>query len=276
MHLPPGACDCHMHVYDRRFAAVAGARLTPPDALVGDYRRVQARLGLERVVVVTPSTYGTDNASLLEALAQFGASARGVAVVDAGISGHELQQLHARGVRGIRFNQTIGDVTPLSALEPLAERIAALGWHVQLLLPADRLAALEPRLRELPVPIVFDHLGRLPVPGETHPGFGVIARLLARGNAWVKLSGAYLGHACRDGGYPDADPLARALLALAPHRMVWGSDWPHPTATAGLHAMPDDALLLDLLARWTDDDDRLIERVLVHNPSALYDFPSLC
>lgn len=260
-----------MHIYDRRFPAVAGARLLPPDALVADYRQLQAKLGLERTVVVTPSTYGTDNACLLEALEQFGADARGVAVVDASVSDDELQRLHAAGVRGIRFNQTISDITPIETLEPLAARIQALGWHVQVLLKPDDIPLLETRLRRLPVPVVFDHLGRLPQSGVNHPAFKSILRLLDGGKAWVKLSGAYLCGPRIGDDYPDAGPLARAYLAAAPERMLWGSNWPHPTASAGLHDLPDDAVLLDLLARWTSDS-RLLERVLVDNPALLYDF----
>lgn len=269
--LPPGACDGHMHVYDRRFPAVPGAALTPPDATVADYRALQARLGLQRTVVVTPSTYGTDNASLLDALAQFGDSARGVAVCDAGVSDAQLLALHAAGVRGLRFNQTLGAATTLDDLEPLAERIAAWGWHLQLLLPADTLPAMESRLRALPVPLVFDHLGRLPAAGTAHPGFAVLCRLLGSGQAWIKLSGPYLGGPRHDGAYPQAEPLARAYLAIAPQRLLWGSNWPHPTATAGLHPMPDDADLLQQLARWTDSDARF-EQVLATNPAALYGF----
>ena len=266
MRMPVGACDCHMHIYDGRFPSVADARLTPPEATVEDYRALQRRLRLERVVVVTPSTYGNDNSCTLDALSKFGPVARGIAVVDPAITDAELLRLHDHGIRGIRFNQMMNVVTPLTALETLAARIAPLGWHVQLLLRADDLAAAESRLRALPVPVVFDHLGRLPVPGSTHPGYGVIRRLLDAGRAWVKLSGAYL--AC---DYEDADALARLYVAAAPERMVWGSNWPHPTATAGFHEMPDDLDLLRRLGRSVGNEP-MLERVLVDNPAALYGF----
>ena len=270
--IPAHACDCHMHIYDQRFRAATGARLLPPDALVPEYRKLQARLGLERTVVVTPSTYGTDNASLFDALGQLGTAARGVAVLDAGVSDDELQRLHAAGVRGIRFNQTLSDITPIETLEPLAARIHPLGWHVQVLLKPDDVPLLESRLRRLPVPVVFDHLGRLPPAGVGHPAFRSILNLIDSGKAWVKLSGAYLCGQRVGDDYPDATPSAHAYLAAAPERMLWGSNWPHPTARVGLHDMPDDAVLLDLLARWTDDP-RLFTRVLVDNPAVLYDFP---
>lgn len=270
--VPPRACDCHVHVYGARYPSVPGARLTPPDATVPMLRAMQRRLGLERVVLVTPSTYGTDNASLVDGLAALGARARGVAVVGPSVTDRELRSLHDDGVRGIRFNQTLGDATPIEALEPLARRVASLGWHLQLLARADDLVHLEPTLARLPVQVVFDHLGRLPVPGLAHPGHAVIRRLVDAGRAWVKLSGAYLAADARGGRSPDADSLARVHLAAAPERVVWGSDWPHPTASAGLTAMPDDAMLLGLLREWTGDD-ATFARVLVDNPARLYDFP---
>ena len=260
-----------MHIYDQRFPAVAGARLLPPDALVPKYRRLQARLGLARTVVVTPSTYGTDNAILLDALEQFGAGARGVAVLDTSVTDDELQRLHMAGVRGIRFNQTLSTVTPIEMLEPLAARIRPLGWHVQLLLKPNDIPLLESRLRDLPVPVVFDHLGRLPPAGVTHPGFRSIMNLIDCGKAWVKLSGSYLCGPRLGDDYPDATPLARAYLAAAPERMVWGSNWPHPSAGAGIHEWPDDAFLLDLLARWAGNPHRFAQ-ILVDNPAVLYGF----
>lgn len=270
--VPGRACDCHVHVYDARFPAARDARLRPPDATVPMYRALQRRLGLERVVLVTPSTYGTDNASLLDGLAGLGDCARGVAVVGASVADRELRALHDAGVRGIRFNQTIGTATPIESLEPLARRVAELGWHVQLLARAEDLVALEPVLARLPVPVVFDHLGRLPVPGMNQPGYAVIRRLLDAGRAWVKLSGGYLASDARGSRSADADALARSYVAAAPTRVVWGSDWPHPTASAGLCAMPDDAELLDALAEWTVDRATFI-RALVDNPAELYDFP---
>ena len=263
---PQGACDCHMHVYDARFAPAPGARLTPPDASVEDYLRVQARLGLQRVVVVTPSTYGIDNRCMLEAVALLGAKARGIAVVTGSVTGQHLRDLHASGVRGIRFNQALSDVTSLDHLEGLAERIAPWGWHVELLLRASDIPRLEGRLRDLPVPIVFDHLGRLPPPGKDHPGFPVLQRLLDGGRAWMKLSGAYLG-----GDAADARGLIKHFITAWPDRSLWGSNWPHPTSSAGLHPMPDDGRLLgELLA--VARSPGVLERILVANPSTLYGF----
>lgn len=264
--VPPGACDCHMHIYDARFPVSPGARLVPPDASVQDYASIQARLGLQRTVVVTPSTYGTDNRCTLDALARLGPGARGIAVVSGSVTDQTLRGLHEGGVRGIRFNQTWGDVTSLDDLEALAERIAPWGWHVEMLLHASDLVRMEGRLRELPVPVVFDHLGRLPAPAREHPGFRVLQRLLHGGNAWVKLSGSYL---CGDAA--DARELIDYFVAAWSERSVWGSNWPHPTGRAGVHPVPDDGDLLEELLAVVRRPS-ILEDLFVANPATLYGF----
>ena len=270
--VPAGACDCHIHVYDSRYPVVPGARLTPPDASVADYRQLQRRTGTERVVFVTPSTYGTDNTAMREALAAFGDRARGVAVIDERTGAAELQALHDIGVRGIRMNLSLGVTHSTDQLETLGRRVAPLGWHLQLLAPPDVLAALESRLMQLPVPVVFDHLARIaPSQAGKHPAHGLVLRMLDGGRAWVKLSGAYIVSEVGPPGYADVDALARSYLAAAPDRVVWGSDWPHASATAGHQPMPDDARQMELVAAWTQTPDAL-RRVLVANPAVLYGF----
>lgn len=270
--VPASACDCHVHVYDSRYAAVPGARLTPPDASVADYRLLQWRTGTERVVFVTPSTYGTDNGAMREALAAFGDSARGVAVIDEQTGAAELRALHDIGVRGIRFNLSLGAHPPAASLRPMAERIAPLGWHLQLLAPNDTLLTLAPVLRDLPVELVFDHFGRIaPAEAGRHAAHALVLDLLREGRAWVKLSGGYIVSATHRTDDAALDVLARSYLQAAPHRVIWGSDWPHATASAGRHSMPDDAAQVDALARWCGDEDTL-RRVLVDNPAALYGF----
>ena len=190
---PANACDCHMHIYDSRFPVAADATLRPPDAHVDDYRRLQRRLGTTRNVVVTPSTYGTDNRCTLDALGQLGAGARGVAVVDTSVADDELKRLADQGVRGIRFNLVQAGATTVDMLEPLARRVEPLGWHVQIHMLGDQIAQTGDLLARLPAPVVFDHLGRIPQPaGEQHPAYRVIRGLLDQGRAWVKLSGAYM------------------------------------------------------------------------------------
>jgi predicted TIM-barrel fold metal-dependent hydrolase len=257
-----------MHIYDSRFPAAPGAKLRPPDATVDMYRKLQRRLGTTRNVVVTPSTYGTDNSCTLDALAQFGPSARGIAVVDTNVSTEELNRLDRAGVRGLRFNLAVGSVTSVDMIEPLARRIEPLGWHVQINMPLDELQRQRAMLGRLPVPVVFDHFGRIPLPeGVKHPAFDLISNLMQQGRAYIKLSGAYLESKTGAPGYQDVAPLAQALIGAAPSQVIWGSDWPHPTA----ESKPDDAALLSLLAQWAESD-ALRDRILVANPERLYRF----
>ncbi|MEN9538026.1 MAG: hypothetical protein RLZZ126_261 [Pseudomonadota bacterium] len=266
--MPALACDCHHHIYDRRYPAHPSATLLPDDASVTDYRLLQQRLGLQRNVVVQPSTYGVDNRLLVDALKAFGPSARGVAVVNTSVTDAELQSLHAAGVRGIRFNLSFLVGITADMMLPLSQRIAPLGWHLQVNGTADRLLAVSEVLQRLACPVVFDHMGQLPQPaGTAHPAFALYTRLLEQGRAWFKLSGAYLTSQKPD--LSDSGAVARALIARAPDRMVWGSDWPHPTKKA--NEKPDDALLLDHLQDWAPTAS-LREKILVSNPATLYGF----
>ncbi|HRO59613.1 MAG TPA: amidohydrolase family protein [Burkholderiaceae bacterium] len=174
--IPAGACDCHVHVYDGSFPAAPGASLLPPDATVAQYRALQARLGLSRAVLVTPSTYGADNRVLLAGLSQMGEQARGVAVIDGSESEADLLALHRIGVRGIRLNLSLGVTGSIAQIEPLACRIAELGWHLQLLMPPEQLVGAGDLLGRLPVPVVFDHMARL-APGSAfaHPAHAVVS-----------------------------------------------------------------------------------------------------
>lgn len=271
LRAPAGACDCHMHIYDSRFPVAPNAKLRPPDAHVTDYRLYQKRIGTTRNVVVTPSTYGIDNRCTLDAMAQIGPTARGVAVVDTSVSDQELKRLTALGVSGIRFNLVQTGATTLEMVEPLSKRVDALGWHVQFHLLADQIVAMEALFQRLPSRIVFDHLGRIPQPeGVRHPAFGVIRRLLDGGRTWVKVSGAYHDTKIGPPHYPDTSAVAKAYVQAAPERMVWGSDWPHPSEKGH---KPDDAVLFDLLAHWAPDA-RTLRRILVENPEQLYGFPA--
>ncbi len=274
--VPADACDCHVHVYDSRFPATPGARLLPPDASVGDYGRLQQRIGTTRTVLVTPSTYGTDNGCMLEGLVALGEQARGVAVIDGSESEGELQRLQALGVRGVRLNLSLGVSDTADLLEPLAARIAPLGWHLQLLMAPDLLASLAPVLRRLSVPLVFDHFGRIaPAQAGTHAAHAMLLELLAEGKAWIKLSGGYIVSPLHTVEDPALDALAHSYLRCAPHRVLWGSDWPHATATAGVQPLPDDARQVDRLAQWVDGAGQraaTLHSVLVDNPSALYGF----
>lgn len=271
--LPPLACDSHMHIFDTRFAPSPHWTRTPPDAPVAAYRQLQQRLGTQRTVVVTPSTYGADNACTLDALDQFGDGARGVAVVAHGVDDAELDGLHARRVRGLRVNfvtpQSWGETTP-EMLTTLARKVARLeGWHIQVFMHPEQIVALEGLLAALPVPLVVDHLGRIdPAEGPAAKAYGVLCRLLDGGNTWVKLSGAYMRSTMHGPSYVDTLPLGSALVQTAPERLVWGSDWPHTTEAPGT---VNDADLVDLLQAWAGSDAAM-DRVLVDNPARLYGF----
>ena len=266
---PANACDCHMHFYNSRYPVAASATLRPPDAWVGDYRLLQERIGTTRNVIVQPSTYGTDNRCTLDAMAQIGPTARAVAVVDTTVSDDELNRMHALGVRGIRFNLVQAGATTIEMVEPLSKRVYNLGWHVQIHMLGSQIVQIEDLLQRLPSPIVFDHLGRVSQPaGTIHPVFRVIRKLIDKGNTWVKLSGAYQDSKVGPPTYADVTELAQAYVQAAPERMVWATDWPHPTQKT---VKPDDAALLDLLLEWAPDE-RTRHQILVENPEALYGF----
>ena len=270
---PANACDCHMHIYNSRFPVAPTATLRPLDASVSDYRMLQKRIGTTRNVVVQPSTYGTDNGCTLDAVAQFGPTARAVAVVDTTVSDAELQRMAGLGVRGIRFNLVQAGATTIDMLEPLAKRVNDLGWHVQIHMLGDQIVQIEDILQRLPTPIVFDHMGRIPPQaGVEHPAFRVIGKLLEKGNTWVKLSGAYMNTKVGPPTYADVRELMQAYVKAAPERMVWATDWPHPTVKE-MKDKPDDAVMLDLLLAWVPDE-RTRNAILVRNPEVLYGFPS--
>ncbi|MFC7692880.1 amidohydrolase family protein [Paeniroseomonas aquatica] len=222
-------------------------------------------------MVVQPSLYGTDNRPTLEGMAELGPNFRAVAVVIDTVTDAELQRLHAAGVRGIRFNLVQSGTTTPAMLEPLSRRIAPMGWHVQLHMLGDQIAEAGDMLQRLPSRVVFDHRGRLPQPaGVNHPAFAVMRRMLDKGNTWVKISGAYMESPGGPPDYPESTAVAKAFVAANPERMVWGSDWPHPTEKPD--NKPNDAVLFDLLSSWVPDVAKR-NRVLVDNPAELYDFP---
>ena len=267
---PANSCDCHMHIYDARFPADPGATLRPADALVDDYRLLQKRIGTTRNVVVTPSTYGTDNRVTLDAMAKFGSTVRGVVVVNASVADAELKRLADLGVRGIRFNLVQAGATTVEMIEPLSARVNALGWHVQIHMLGDQIVKIEDLLYKLASPIVFDHMGRMPQPaGTDHPAFGVIRKLIDKGRTWVKLSGAYQDTKVGPPNYADTSKVAQAYIKAAPERMVWASDWPHPTQKENEKA--NDAVLFDLLTEWAPSEVTR-NRILVENPATLYGF----
>ncbi len=272
--LPAKCCDCHAHIcgpgadYD-----YAPARIyTPPDALLPQYRHMLGTLGLDRAVLVQPSVYGADNSVLMAALAEGGENFRGVAVIDVGCSDDDLARLNQAGIRGVRVN--VVDVAdpkaglPVDQLRRLGDRIAPLGWHLELLTHVDEFPALDEQFADFPVDLVFGHMGYLRPGHDTKTaGFQALLRLAAMGRCWVKLTGPYRISA-GDLPYPDATPFARALIKAAPGQVIWGTDWPHVMVTK---PMPNDGDLCDLLADWIPDEG-MRARVLVDNPARLYGF----
>jgi D-galactarolactone isomerase len=265
---PSGACDTHIHVYDGRYPNAPTTVLDPPDAGLDEYRGVQAALGLQRAVVVQPTTYGLDNSCQLAAVAELGDDARAVVVVDEHTDDDELARLTRLGARGARFHLLPGGAVGKEALAPVAARIAAHGWHIQLQMNGRDLIDDLDALIALPCPLVVDHVGRYMPPVE--PGderFGALLTLIETGRCWVKLSAPYESTTAGAPTYPTVARLARLLIRRAPHRMLWASNWPHP-------GQPD-PLTIDQLARLADDwlpDDDLQQRVLVDNPVELYGF----
>ena len=271
LQVPPGAWDTHLHVFDPRFPIRPDSVFRPPVATARDYAAVQRRLGLERALVVQSSAHGTDHAGLLDAIATLGDGARGIGMVDAGVSEAELRRLTQGGVRGARFLMVPGGVLSWSELEAMAARVQQVGWHVNLQLDGHELADRAGLIARLPGQVIIDHLGMFgrPVPAD-HPSVLALLRLLDSGRVWVKLSAPYAGGGMGDPPYAAAALLARTLVRHAPERLMWGSNWPHPftTQVRGLPA-EDDAMLLDLLLDWVDDD-HLRQRVLVDNPGRLF------
>ena len=272
---PPNACDCHHHIYDpARFPMVdTPGRPPPSNGSMVEFRQLQKRIGTTRHIVVQPRNYGVENEITLDALKQAAGNARGVAVVRPTITDAELKRFNEAGVRGIRFS--IGDpksrVVQPDMIEPLAQRIAPLGWHIQFNMEAEQVVEMADLLRRLPTPLVFDHLGNPTLPaGIDHPSHAIIRGLIDKGRTWVKVSGAYSNTKIGPPDYPDATKIAQTFVKAAPERCVWGSDWPHPTMPD--NNKPDDSVLFDLLLVWAPDEATR-NRILVTNPEVLYGFP---
>jgi 2-pyrone-4,6-dicarboxylate lactonase len=284
--LPPGAADCHMHVFGpyERFPLAPERAYNVPEAPLEEHERMKRAVGLERTVFVQSSGHGTDNGAMLAALEQTGARGRGVAVVGAQAPLADLQRMHRAGVRGLRLNlytfagRHAGQ--PEALLRSYERLIAPLGWHLQLFCSPETLLALSSSLEKCNVPIVVDHMG-LPdaAGGVEQPSFQAMLALMKHDHVWVKIAGADRVSQTT-GNLRDALPFMRALVQAAPQRVVWGSDWPN----IGFHKrqqVHDDSILphrdldagelLDLLAEAIPDAASR-ERVLVQNPAALYGF----
>lgn len=269
---PAGATDAHCHVFGPadRFPFSPDRTYTPPDAGIDAFEALQDRLGLSRAVFVQASCHGTDNAAMVDALRRGGGRYAGVAMLDPAVTDADIGALHDAGVRGTRFNfvEHLGGAPDLDVFWDVVERVRPFGWHVVLHFDARDLPRHADLLDRMPCPYVIDHMARVPATdGVDQEPFRALLALLADDRAWVKISGAERLTADGPPPYDDVVPFARALVAAAPDRVLWGTDWPHPN----VRHVPDDGDLVDLLVDLVPDEAAR-HRVLVANPERLYDF----
>lgn len=268
---PPGATDCHAHIFgpDADYPYTPHRTYTPPEASTGQYFHMLDTLGLSRGVIVQPSVYGRDNRCTLDVVRRHPDRLRAVVVVDEDISEAELERMHADGARGVRLNLLFRSGVEVSDVRRIADKIAPLGWHLQMLIDVSEFADIRETLGTLPVETVFDHLGHMPTSAGTgHRGFREMLSLLADGRSWVKLSGSYRITGQNGTPYTDIAPFAREIIRANPERVVWATDWPHPYINVD---MPNDGALLDMLDDWAPDAATR-DRILADNPARLYGF----
>ena len=269
--LPEGACDAHVHVFGphARFPFDPGRAYTPGEAPKERLFALHDHLGIERCVVVQSNAHGFDNRATADALAARPGAYVGIALVPLDVADAELQRLDAAGFRGVRFNfaRHLGNATPIADVMAFAQRLVPLRWHLQLYFESALVHELAPAIEGSPVPVVIDHMGRVDASLDLdHADFRAVRRLVRLPHVWVKVSGAE--RISRQGPpYADAVPFARALVADAPDRVLWGSDWPHPN----LAHVPDDGELVDLIAQYAPDPAQR-QALLVDNPARLYRF----
>jgi predicted TIM-barrel fold metal-dependent hydrolase len=284
--VPAGACDCHTHIHGdpETFPFFSGRLYTPGMASPEEMSALHKALNIERVVIVTPSVYGTDNSATLFGMKARGATARGVAVIDDETPEGDLDAMNDAGIRGIRLNLATGCVNDPSVgrqrFQSALERVKSRNWHVQLFTSFGMISAIKDLVAAAPVPVVFDHFGGARAQlGPDQPGFADLLALVKSGKAYVKISGAYRASKLAP-DYADATPLARALIAANPDRIVWGTDWPHPNSVTPPGKKPtdltpllqiDDGRLLNQLPVWAPDA-AVRKKILVDNPARLYGF----
>ena len=284
--VPAGACDCHTHIHGdpEKFPFFAGRVYTPELASPEEMTALHKALHIERVVIVTPSVYGTDNSATLFGMKARGATARGVAVIDDKTSESDLDAMGQAGIRGVRLNLATGGVSDPAVGRPrfqaAIERVKNRNWHIQLFTSLAMISAIKDLVAASPVPVVFDHFGGAQAGlGVEQPGFADLTELVRSGKAYVKISGAYRASKVAP-DYADAAPLARALIAANSDRVVWGTDWPHPDSVTPpgrktTDVQPlfqiDDGRLLNQLPVWAPDA-AIRKKILVDNPAQLYGF----
>ena len=285
--IPAHACDCHTHIVGSpdRFPFLPSRTYTPETAPPAEMSALHRALHIERVVIVTPSVYGTDNSATLYGMRARGATARGIAVIDEKTPESDLDAMDKAGVRGIRLNlATAGPADPAVARQRFQAAAGRLqhrrGWHIQIYADLRVVAGIKDMVMDSPVPVVFDHFGGVRAAlGAEQPGFPELLALVRRGKAYVKLSGAYRA-STQAPDYADVVPFARVFIVANADRILWGTDWPHPGTTPLPGRRPtdvtpmlqiDDGRLLNLLAVWAPDA-AIRHKILVDNPARLYGF----
>ena len=280
-YMPPAnSCDTHFHVFGppEKFPFLSTHEYTPPAAPLEHYVKMIQIIGIERAVVVQPSVHGLDNSATLDAIKSSNGKFRGVGRIDDQTPKSELDRLHQCGIRGVRFNlldRPRGNVR-LDVLDRCVENIAELGWSVDLHIDMKNLITQENRIRSMPLPVVIDHIARVrPSEGLSQAGFHLLLNLLKLKHVWVKVSGA--DKICNTTVYGyfglpfvEVIPYAQAVIAAAPDRTIWGTDWPHSNNFAPGHT-PNDSDLIDLLALFAPDETTR-KKILVDNPAILYGF----
>ena len=266
--IPRGACDTHMHFYDTK-APVAQGTFMPGHFPVADYQAMQRRLGLERVIVVQPNAYADDNTVTSHSMKQLGKNAKGVAVVRPGVSDAELERLTKAGICAVRIMTLHGGMLGFNVMDQVMARVHPFGWHANLQLDGRELPKHEAQIKRLPGKFVIDHTGKFLEPvAVSSDSFECLLRLVDTGRCWIKLSAPYETSKTGAPKYEDVSQLARTLVEHAPERMLWASNWPHPSSRQNL---PKDEDLLDLLADWAPEE-KTRNRILAGNPAELYRF----
>ena len=269
IRMPKGACDTHMHFYDEKRPGAPGTFL-PGTFTVKDYRALQKRLGLERVIVVQANAYRDDNTVALEAMRELGKAAKGVAVVKPTVSDAELEHLTKGGMVAVRIMLLHGGMLGFDVMDEVMARVHPFGWHANLQLDGRDLPKHEAQIKRLPGKFVIDHTGKFLEPVSTDDAaFKCLQRLVDTGRCWIKLAAPYETSKTGAPKYDDVGRLAKALVKQAPERMLWASNWPHPSARKP--APPDDEALLDLLAEWAPDP-AVQKKILTDNPAELYGY----
>jgi predicted TIM-barrel fold metal-dependent hydrolase len=269
---PPLACDAHCHIFGpgAKFPYARDAPYVPPDSPFEGLQRLHSILGIQRAVIVHASCHGSDMRVTLDGIARSHGAYRGTAIIDESYSEKQLQELHEGGIRAVRFNfvKHLGGRPDMGFFQKTIQRIQPMGWHLILHLDAEDLVEFDEVFKRVPVPMVIDHMGRVKAAlGLAQPAFTVLLEWMKQDKFWVKICGAERVSS-KGPPFTDAVPFAQALIAAAPERILWGTDWPHPNV--GAH-MPNDGDLMDLFALMAPDPS-VQKKILVDNPARLYGF----